>query len=108
MKGLLALFVFSSSLLQLSAQTTTGRIESLKDGWGTSVDYVGEIKNGQPSGIGVAIYSNDFALRYAGNFLNGLYNGKGALLFKDGTFLSGDWKNGKLNGKGSYLSKEGD
>jgi hypothetical protein len=69
---------------------------------------VGEIKNGQPNGLGIAIYTNDFALRYAGNFLNGLYNGKGALLFKDGTFLSGEWKNGKLNGKGAYLSKDGD
>jgi hypothetical protein len=93
---------------QVVAQTTTGRIENLKDAWGTSVDYVGEIKNKQPNGVGIAIYSNDFALRYAGNFVDGKYSGKGALLFKDGTFLSGDWKNGKLNGKGAYLNKDND
>ena len=108
MKKLPALFIFSLALLHATGQTSTGRLENLKDGWNITINYVGEIKNGQPNGLGLAIYTNDFALRYAGNFLNGLYNGKGALLFKDGTFLSGEWKNGKLNGKGAYLSKDGD
>jgi hypothetical protein len=87
---------------------TTGRIDNLKDAWGTSYNYVGEIKNKQPNGLGVAIYSNNTALRYAGYFVNGQFNGKGALVFEDGSFLSGEWRNGKLEGKGANLSKEGD
>jgi hypothetical protein len=108
MKKMLVLIVLTVVIQHANAQTTTGRIEGLRDGWGTTVDYVGEIKNKQPNGLGIAIYSNDFALRYSGYFVNGQYSGKGVLLFKDGTFLSGDWKNGKLNGKGAYLNKDGD
>lgn len=90
------------------SQTSTGKITGLKDAWGETITYIGDIKNKQPNGLGVAIYNNDFALRYAGYFLNGKYNGKGALIFKDGSFISGEWKNGKLNGKGTNLNKDGD
>jgi len=107
MKKLLVLTVFICALQILNAQTT-GRLEGLRDSWGTTYDYVGEIKNKQPNGLGVAIYSNDNTLRYSGYFLNGMYNGKGVLLFKNGTFLSGEWKNGKLNGKGADLTASGD
>lgn len=107
---MLVLFIAVIALQQLKSQTpiTTGRIEGLKDAWNTSIDYIGEIKNKQPNGLGIAIYSNDYALRYSGYFVNGQYNGKGVLIFKDGSFLSGDWKNGKLNGKGANLTKDGD
>jgi len=94
-------------IASLFAQTT-GRIENLKDGWGTAFTYVGEIKNKQANGLGVAIYSNKHATRYAGYFLNNQFSGRGAIIFEDGTFLSGTWKNGKLTGKGAYLSKDGD
>ncbi len=102
------LFAVTVLLQQLTAQTTTGRIEGLRDDWGTSFDYIGEIKNKQPNGIGIAIYSNANTLHYSGYFVNGQYNGKGVLLFKDGTFLSGEWKNGKLNGRGAHLDTDGD
>lgn len=101
---LLALTVVS---WQLIAQTT-GRIEGLKDGWGTTYDYIGEIKNNQPNGVGVAIYYNtSTALRYTGHFVNGLFNGEGVLLFEDSTFLCGNWKDGKLNGNGAQLNSGG-
>ncbi len=86
----------------------TGGIEGLRDAWGTSFDYIGDIKSGQPNGLGIAIYTNNNALRYSGYFVNGQYSGKGVLLFKDSTFLSGEWKNGKLNGKGASLNSGGD
>jgi hypothetical protein len=108
MKKLIAFCALIALFEHSIAQTVTGRIEGLKDAWGTTISYIGEIKNKQPNGLGIAIYSNDFTLRYSGYFVNGLYNGKGVMLFKDGTFLSGDWKNGKLNGKGVNLNKEGD
>jgi hypothetical protein len=108
MKRLLQLLFFTVLMQQLSAQTITGRLEGLRDAWGTSFDYIGDIKNGQPNGLGIAIYSNNNALRYSGYFVNGQYSGKGVLLFKDSTFLSGEWKNGKLNGKGASLNSGGD
>ncbi len=99
----LTCFLFACSFAQL-----TGRLENLKDASGTTYNYVGEIKNKQPNGVGVAIYDAGTATRYAGNFVNGQFSGKGVLLYNDGTFLSGDWKNGKLNGRGAKLNVAGD
>src|SRR6187402_1705523 len=83
------------------------RIENLRDGWNVSVNYTGEIKDGKPNGMGVATYKSGNAIRYVGNFVNGMYNGKGTMFFNNGVFLTGEWKNGKLNGKGSFLSEAG-
>ncbi|HEV8270694.1 MAG TPA: hypothetical protein VGQ04_05270 [Chitinophagaceae bacterium] len=83
------------------------KIENLKDGWDVSVNYTGEIKDGKPNGMGVATYKTGNAIRYVGRFVNGMYDGKGTMFFKDGELLSGDWRTGKLNGKGSFLSESG-
>jgi hypothetical protein len=83
------------------------RIENVKDGWGVSVTYTGEIQDGKPNGMGVATYKSGNAIRYVGNFGNGMYTGKGTMFFNNGVFLTGEWKNGKLNGKGSFLSESG-
>src|SRR6187399_177901 len=83
------------------------KIENLKDGWDISITYIGEIKDGKPSGMGVAKYKSGNAIRYVGGFLNGMYNGRGTMFFKEGAFLTGEWKNGKLNGKGSFLTETG-
>ena len=97
-------FVIVSAIL--FAQTVK-KIENIKDGWNVSVNYTGEAKDGKPNGMGVATYKSGNAIRYVGNFVNGMYNGKGTMFFKDGIFLTGVWKNGKLNGKGSFLSESG-
>jgi len=107
MKRIMVSVLLTITISCTIAQTTTGKITGLKDAWGESIVYIGEIKNKQPNGIGVAIYNNGHATRYAGNFVNGLYQGKGTMLFKDGAFLTGDWKNGKLNGKGCNLTVNG-
>ena len=83
------------------------KIEILKDGWDVPYSYTGEIKDGKPSGMGVAKYKSGNTVRYVGSFLNGMYNGKGTMFFNNGAFLTGEWKNGKLNGKGSFLSGTG-
>jgi hypothetical protein len=106
MKKVSLLFLFVLTTGSIFSQTT-GKITGLKDAWSQSITYIGEIKNKQPNGMGVAIYNNNVGLRYAGSFLNGMYNGKGTLVLIDGSFLSGEWKNGKLNGKGASLSKTG-
>src|SRR6187200_2203876 len=97
-------FVIVSAIL--FAQTVK-KIENIKDGWNVSVNYTGEVKDGKPNGMGVATYKSGNAIRYVGSFVNGMYNGKGTMFFKDGIFLTGEWKNGKLNGKGSFLSESG-
>lgn len=85
---------------------TTALLKNQKDGWGTSYTYVGEVKNNKPDGLGVAIYNNNTAMYYVGNFANGQFSGKGTLVFTHKGFLTGNWKNGKLNGKGATLNKE--
>lgn len=101
--------IFICAILQFtvifSFSQTTGLITGLKDTWNESITYVGELKNKMPNGLGLAIYSNNYVLRYAGYFVNGKYEGKGVLLYSDGSFLSGDWKAGKLNGQGAHFDK---
>ena len=100
-----AFIFFAQTFSQTSA---TGKIDSLKDAFGENITYIGEIKSGKPNGLGIAIYNNNFVLRYAGYFVNGKYEGKGVILYKDGSFLSGYWKAGKLNGQGIHFNKDKD
>lgn len=106
MKNRLALFLLLLPCVQLLAQNVK-RIENLKDQWGLSFNYTGEVKDGKPSGMGVAKYASGNVLRYVGSFVNGAYNGKGTMFFDDGAFLTGMWKNGKLSGKGTNLNADG-
>ncbi|MBS1746918.1 MAG: hypothetical protein JST21_12175 [Bacteroidetes bacterium] len=106
MKKTISFLLFGFLALQLNAQTS-GRIEGLRDAWGTSFDYIGAIKDNKPNGLGVAIYSNNSALKYAGYFVNGQFSGKGVLQFESGNFLSGTWKNGLLDGQGTDLMSSG-
>lgn len=94
------LFVFQS----FSQNAASGKIDSLVDGWNITTWYVGELKNGKPNGLGVAVYRSGTAIRYVGNFVNGKYEGVGTLLFKDSAFLTGEWKAGKLNGQGANFT----
>jgi hypothetical protein len=101
--------LFVLGITSISFAQTVTRITGLKDAWGLEITYIGEVKNKIPNGLGIAIYnSSQDVLRYAGNFENGFYSGKGVMIFKTGYFLSGDWKNGKLNGKGANLNSTGD
>ena len=100
-------FLFFVNLSSILFAQNVKRIENIKDGWNVSVNYTGEIKDGKPNGMGVATYKSGNAIRYVGSFVNGMYNGKGTMFFKEGVFLTGEWKNGKLNGKGSFFSESG-
>ena len=88
MKTVLSLLILIG--MQAVAQTT-GMLQNQKDGWDLSYTYIGELKNGKPNGMGIAIYPSGNAIRYVGAFVNGMYNGKGTMLFDDGAFLTGYW-----------------
>ena len=100
-------FLFSIVVSTILLAQNVKRIENLKDGWGISYTFIGEVKDGRPNGMGVANYKSGNVVRYVGGFVNGEYSGKGTMFFKEGVFLSGQWRNGKLNGKGSFLSESG-
>jgi hypothetical protein len=95
------------SVIGVAQPIPTMRIEKLKDAWDVPVTYVGEVKNGKPNGLGMFIYQGDNALRYAGNFVDGLPQGKGTLIFNNGAFLTGEWVKGKLDGKGANHQSDG-
>ena len=90
----------------VNAQTTK-RLQKQTDTWGLEYTYTGEVKNGKPNGMGVAKYTSGNVVRYVGSFVNGVYSGRGTMLFDNGAFLTGTWSNGKLNGKGSNLTQDG-
>ena len=76
-------FLFFVILSTILFAQNVKRIENLKDGWAVAVNYTGEIKDGKPNGMGVATYKSGNAIRYVGAFVNGMYNGKGTIFFKD-------------------------
>ena len=42
---------------------------------------------------------------YVGEILNGKFNGKGTIRFKNGDSYTGDFVNDKFNGQGKFISK---
>lgn len=63
--------------------------------------YYGPMRNGEPNGVGVAIYHSDDKdgrLYYYGNFTNGKRIDKNAIMFyKDGSYFKGSMNNDKWN-----------
>jgi hypothetical protein len=108
MKRLLFTAVITQISLCVIAQTPlVGVLKNQTDAWGLSYTYIGEIKNGKPNGMGVAKYSSGNVKRYVGSFVNGVYSGRGTMLFTNGEFLTGSWTNNKINGKGTNLTSDG-
>ena len=61
----------------------------------------GDCKNG----IGSEILCNDN--KYTGNFIKGVYSGKGEFKWANGDIYNGDWVNGLRQGKGKFLDTKG-
>ncbi len=62
--------------------------------------YRGQIKNGRPHGLGVAVLQN--GSRYEGEWKDGFPHGDGRLIIFAGDMFIGEWLNGRLNGMGKY------
>ena len=71
-------------------------------------EYNGLWKNGLPNGKGIYLWKNGNI--YEGNYEEGKKKGLGKFIFNSGnSFFEGIWSNGKPNGKGClYLEKEKD
>ncbi len=109
MKILFSLISTAIMFCNIIMAQTIKKIENLKDAYNLTYTYTGEVKVGKPNGMGVATYATGGnVLRYVGSFVNGIYNGKGTMLFDKGAFLTGNWVNGKLNGKGTNLTETGE
>ena len=83
-----------------------GQYLTFKSGKGTSIHYVGEVKNGKANGNGIALLSS--GSRYEGNWKDNLWHGKGSFFWPDGDKYVGDYKENKRTGKGTYYWHNGD
>jgi hypothetical protein len=54
--------------------------------------YLGDIKNGKPSGVGVLSYNSQ---KYSGEFKNGMMNGKGIFTNDSGRKIVGEFRKSK-------------
>ncbi len=74
-----------------------------------SYKYEGDVKNCVPDGSGKIEYLNKGSnvVSYEGEFKRGLYNGKGAIKYKDGSVYTGEFKNGLRDGYGTFRGSNG-
>jgi len=54
------------------------------------------------------IQINPNGSKYVGLFKNGMYNGRGRLIFRKGDYYEGEFKDNKANGFGKYVNIKGD
>ena len=51
-------------------------------------------------------YYKNGDIKYDGDFVNDVYEGKGKYIFENGKYYIGQWLNGKANGKYNYENGE--
>ena len=71
----------------------------------TNGKYEGDIENGIPNGMGKVIFKNGGY--YEGKWIDGKLNGQGTFQSSDGTKYIGEWQNGKYHGKGTLNFPDG-
>jgi hypothetical protein len=69
----------------------------------TPYKYWGDTKDGKPDGEGEAEYKNEDC--YDGEWVNGMYVGKGTYKWADGRVYTGHFKNSQQNGDGHLVYK---
>ena len=67
--------------------------------------YTGELKDGVQNGKGLQIWKD--GAKYEGEWVNGKANGYGVFYHIDGDIYKGMWKDDKANGEGTYISADG-
>ncbi len=71
--------------------------------------YTGEWdkKNERPNGTGTFVME-EAAGTYEGEWVDGVAEGQGTIVWDSGDHYEGEWKDGMRNGQGTYTSTEGD
>ncbi len=92
----LSIFIFTSLLIQLSAQENCRVLIPELD----SI-YIGKCKKGFAHGKGTATRVDS----YTGRFSQGLPNGRGTYTWANGDIYTGNWKDGKQHGEGTLILK---
>ncbi|WP_281540239.1 MORN repeat-containing protein [Maribacter aestuarii] len=106
-----------------------GEYLNFKSSKGDQMHYVGQVKNNQANGLGVAILNTGSRYEgewkgnqrhgegtfywpdgeyYVGSYLNDKRNGLGTYYWPNGEKYVGQWKDDKRNGKGAFYGKDGD
>ena len=89
----------------------TDRLYTLTDGNSDTYSglYTGEWdkKNERPNGTGTFVME-DVAGTYEGEWVDGVTEGQGTIVWDSGDHYEGEWKDGMRNGQGTYTSTEGD
>lgn len=67
--------------------------------------YVGNFRNGEFNGYGRLEVPISFVEKtiYAGNWVQGIHNGRGSYWNGKGNLYIGEWMNGKRHGRGAYF-----
>ena len=73
---------------------------------GTSLHYIGSIKQNKANGYGVAILES--GSRYEGQWKNNKREGKGKFFWNDGEYYEGAYNDDKREGLGTYTWKNGE
>ena len=71
----------------------------------THLKYIGKVKNGKPNDLGVLFYTK--GVKYIGEWKNGEFI-EGTMTKPDGSFYAGEYKDGIPNGKGTHTFGKGD
>ncbi len=89
----------------------TDRLYTMTDGNSDTYSglYTGEWdkKNERPNGTGTFVME-DVAGTYEGEWVDGVTEGQGTIVWDSGDHYEGEWKDGMRNGQGTYTSTEGD
>jgi hypothetical protein len=76
----------------------------------TQPKYQGDVKNGEPNGLGVIFYPDGIPYvggnKYVGEWKDGKPNGQGTFTYRNGSVYVGEWKDGKKDGQGTYTYPE--
>jgi len=73
---------------------------------GNQMHYVGQVKNGQANGFGIALL--DTGSRYEGQWKNNQREGEGTFYWPDGEYYIGAYSNDKRSGFGTYYWPNGE
>ena len=77
--------------------------QEIKYNNGSRIKYIGQVLNGVPEGKGIMYWDNGD--RYEGEWKNDKKDGKGTYYYSNDERYEGDWVNGKREGKELIIGK---